>query len=160
MKNSVIFLFALITMSIFVTSCDDDDHQSMVDLPAKISTYLSDNYPDYTIDEAEQDVLCDGTEVYEVEIENASDNELELTFDTEGNLLFTETEIDTANLPSDVSSSIATNYPDYTIDEAEQLDMFDDTIRYEVEIENGTSTLNVLMEADGTVICEEEDLDD
>ena len=158
-KNFLLLSISLITMTLLFTNCGDDD-DTLIDLPSVITDYISNNYPDYTIDESEQGTLCEGTAVYEVEIENSNDEELELTFDTEGNLLFTETEIQTADLPSEVSTSIATNYADYSIDEAEQLNMFDNTLRFEVEIENGTTTLNVLLEADGTVVCEEEELED
>ena len=159
-KTFFLLSVSLFTMTLLFTNCGDDDDDTLIDLPTIITDYLSSNYPDYTIDESEQDTLCDGTVVYEVEIENSNDDELELTFDIEGNLLFTETEIETTDLPSDVSASIATNYADYSIDDAEQLNMFDNTLRFEVEIENGNTTLSVLMEADGTVVCEEEDDDD
>ena len=163
MKNTFLLLSVpLFTMTLLFTNCGDNDNddESMIELPTVITDYISTNYPDYSIDESEQDILCEGTTVYEVEIENSNDDELELTFDTEGNLLFTETEIETSDLPSDVSASIATNYAAYSIEEAEQLNMADNTSRFEVEVENGNTTLSVLMEADGTVVCEEEETDD
>lgn len=163
MKKAFLLLsVSLFTMTLLFTNCggNNDDNDPMIDLPTIITDYISTNYPDYSIDESEQDILCEGTVVYEVEIENSNDDELELTFDTEGNLLFTETEIGTNDLPSEVSASIATNYATYSIDEVEQLNMSDNTSRFEVEIEDGNTTLSVLMEADGTVVCEEEETDD
>ena len=160
MKKTIL-LFNLLLIAVLFCNCNnDDDNDSMVDLPATIVNYLSDNYPDYSIDESSQETLCDGTAAYEVELEDSNDNEVELTFDTEGNLLFAEVEIETSDLPSVISSSITTNYADYSIEEAEQLDMFDGSTQYEVEIKNGNSNLEVLLGSDGTVICEQEDTDD
>jgi uncharacterized membrane protein YkoI len=112
------------------------------------------------VDESGQDNLCDGSFVYEVELEDSNDNEVELIFDSEGNFLFYEVEIETSDIPSEITNSIATNYSSYSIEDAERLEMFDTSTRYDVEIKNGISTLEVLMESDGTVICEEEDTDD
>ena len=158
MKNLFLLLCTLGLLTLGLFSCNhDDDDDALITLPATIENYLTDNYPDYSVDESEEETLCDGTVVYEVELENDNDDELELTFDLEGNLLFSETEIDNSELPAAINNSISTNYADYQTEEAERLDMADGTTRYEVELENGDSELEVLFEADGTVICEEED---
>ena len=129
-------------------------------LPDYVQTYLATNYADYEIEEAKADSLCDGTQVFEVELEDSDDNEIELVFDNEENLLFTEVEINTSALPAAITNSIATNYANYTTEEADRLDMADGTTRFEVELKNGQSKIEVLFEADGTVICEEEDDDE
>ncbi len=153
------FLFILpVAMLLSFCSCGDDD-DTIIDLPTTINDYLATVYPDYSIDESEESTLCDGTVVYEVELEDSNDNEIELTFNTEGALLFLETEIENSELPSEVTSSITSNFPDYTIDEAERLDMADGSTQYEVELE-GNPELEVLLESDGTVVCQEEDLED
>ena len=148
----------MLTMSIGLMNCGDKDE--IIDLPATIDNYLTTNYPDYTVDESAEETLCDGTIAYEVELEDSNDNEIELTFSMEGNLLFTETEINTSELPTAVSNSISTNYADYTIDEADRLDMADGSVQYEVEIENGNSELEVILDTDGSVICEQVDDED
>lgn len=151
MKNALLFL-VLISLCI---ACDKDEIK--VDLPEVIIAYLDANYSDYELEEAELETLCTGEEVYEVEIELDNDDEIELTFDMEGSLLFTEIEIEVDQLPADVLSRISTSYPNVEIEEAEQLNLFDDSIRYEVELEND---IEVLIAADGAVICEEQDEDD
>lgn len=93
------------------------------DLPQVVLDYLSSNYSDYTIDEAEVD--RDGN--FHVELENGS----VVIFDANG--IFIEeracrnndnddrgrnddwTIIDIVNLPSAITDYIATNYPDATI---------------------------------------------
>ena len=149
-------------MLLFNVACEseDDDMEEMVALPAAVEDFIAANYAEYEIDESESDSLCTGEAVFEVELEKNDDDELELTFDSEGNLLFTSVEIETSALPTAVSNSIATNYPDYQIDEVERLDLVNGETQYEVEIENDPSFLELLMAADGTVICEEVDDDD
>ena len=135
----------LICCSLFVglSSCEDDDQ--MVDLPQPIQDYIASNYPDYSIDESESDTSCTGTAIYEVEIEAADDDELELTFDSEGTFLYSEMEIGTDELPAAVSGSINDNYSNYSTEEAEKLDMADGSIQYEVELKDGSTTLEVFI---------------
>lgn len=160
MKKTLLFGLSFLLFGFSFTSCEMEDDDPMVELPTTITDYLSENYSGYEIDESELGTMCDGTDVYEVELEDSKENEVELTFHAyTGNLLYTETEINTADLPSEVSNSIAENYANHSIDEAEQLEMEDGTIRYEVEVSEGTTTLNVLTEADGTIICDEVDDD-
>ena len=157
MKKSFL-LVCCTALILFFNSCDDDDQ--MVDLPQSVQDYISSNYPNYSIDESETDTSCTGTAIYEVEIEASDDDELELTFDSEGTFLYSETEIGVDELPDAVTSSIDTNYSDYSTEEAERLDMADGSARYEVELKNGSTELDVLFESDGTVVCEEEDDDE
>lgn len=136
---------------------DDMDSSDTITLPDAVSNYITTNYPNYTIEESEYDRTCDSTEIIEVELEMGN-NEIELTFDTEGNFLYAELEIDSANLPTAVSGSITTNFPNYTLDdEAEELTLADGSMQYEVELEGTNDELEVLFAADGTVLCQEID---
>jgi hypothetical protein len=68
--------------------CDDDDIDPS-SLPSAVQTYLSTNYPNATIHEAERKTEC-GQEIYEVELSNG----LELYFDLQGNFLGTDDDFD------------------------------------------------------------------
>lgn len=140
-----------------------DDSSSSFDpstLPTSIADYINTNYPNYTIEDMDNDIDCDGTSIIEVELENGND-EIELVFDTENNLLYIATEIRTSNLPTAVTDSIAANFPNYFLDdEADELTMADGSTRYEVELEGSQNDLEVLFAADGTLICQEVDMDD
>jgi len=140
-----------------------DDSSSSFDpstLPTSIADYINTNYPNYTIEDMDNDIDCDGTSIIEVELENGND-EIELVFDTENNLLYIATEIRTSNLPTAVTDSIAANFPNYFLDdEADELTMADGSTRYEVELEDSQNDLEVLFAADGTLICQEVDMDD
>lgn len=159
MKKVWLFLPLLAGVIFFATKCEDDDGPT-VPLPAAIQTYLDTHYPGAEIEESEIDTLCTGTAVYEVEIEVSDDHEIELTFDSEGNLLFTETEIKISDLPAAVSAGVSANYADYTIEEASKLDLGIGGSQYEVELKKGSSHLEVLFDADGTKICEKAGDDD
>ena len=132
-----------------------DDEGQTIKLPATVQTYLDTNYPKAEIEESEQEKLCTGATVYEVKLEVEEDKTKDLTFSAEGVLLFTESEMAASALPAAVTASIAANYANYSTEEAEVLDMADGSKQYEVELKNGTQTVDVLFLADGTKVCEE-----
>ena len=57
MKNSISFLLVLLMISFCFIQCELSDDDQMVPLPASIEDYLATNYPDYSIDESEEDFL-------------------------------------------------------------------------------------------------------
>lgn len=141
---------------------DDDDEDEEVDLPDVIIDFIANNYPNYSIEEAELETLCDSTEVYEVEIEQETaddDEELELFFDLDGNFLFEIQEISFNDLPAIVIDAINSNYPNANIDtdEAYVLLFADGSMQYEVELENNDEELELIIDAEGVIICIEED---
>jgi hypothetical protein len=151
MKNPKLLL-PLLALLLFAR-CEDDDETVL--LPASIQSYLDTHYSGYEVDESSQETLCTGTTVYEVDLEKSENDEVSLTFDTEGNLLFTETEIPVADLPAAVTAGISTHYGAYTIDEAERQDLAAGGQQYKIELTQGSTRLDVLFNADGTVVCEE-----
>lgn len=159
MKKIWLFLLPAVGLLFAATKCEKDD-ESTIPLPPVIQNYLNTNYSGAEIEESEMDTLCTGTAVYEVEVEVSDDNEIELTFDTEGNLLFTETEIASSQLPAAVTASVSANYAGYAIEEAAKLELSSGGNQYELELKKGASLLEVLFAADGTKICEEVGDDD
>ena len=162
MKN---LLFSLGLFMVFgsVYSCEilgEEDEDSLIELPANIQEYIAANYPDFEVDESEKETLCTGAEVYEVELEANDDDEIELVFDLEGSLLYEVVEIETAQLPEAVVSSINAEYVEYKIEEASRWDLSTDGVQYEVELEQNDTELEVLFSGNGTVICEEVSDDD
>lgn len=153
MKKTFLYLAPFL---FFACSWFNDDDQQLP-LPENIQSYIASNYADYSIDESEQESLCDGTDAFEIELENSNDDEIELTFDAEGNFLYSETEIEVSELPEAVVSGINSAYNSPMIKEAERLNMADDSVQYEVEVKNGSTKLEVLVATDGSIICEQED---
>lgn len=157
MKKSVFPLIALAVLAMFQwAACSKDNSVAIADLPSAIKTYVEANYPGYSLDEAETETDCAGSKVYDIEIEQGEENELELTFDTDGNFLYSETEIGLSDLPATVANSISINYSGFKTEEADKLNMADGSTRYEVELEKGSTNKEVLFDTEGTVICEQD----
>ena len=148
MKNASFLALCLLCLA---TSCQKDVKIS--DLPPSIQTWITANHPGFTADEAEKDVLCDGTNVFDVEAEKNEDEEMELTFDTSGVFLFSESEIAVDDLPTAVKTAISSKYPGASIKEADKLAMADGSTQYEVELKNGPFK-EVVLGSEGNVICE------
>lgn len=159
MKKLWLLLLPIAAMLFVATKCEKDD-ESTIPLPPVIQTYLDTNYPGAEIEESEMGTLCTGAAVYEVEVEVSDDHEIGLVFDTEGNLLFTETDIASNQLPAEVTASVSANYAGYAIEEAAKLELSGGGNQYEVELKKGASRLEALFAADGTKICEEVGDDD
>lgn len=159
MKRMIYVLLPLVAMTFICAFCEDEN-TPMVDLPTAIKDYITQNYGDYKIEESALDTLCTGAAVYEVELEGKRDREVNLVFSTESGLLFTEYEIKVNELPAEVKASINTSYAGFDVKEAERLDLTDGTKQYEVEIKNGQVTKEVLLAANGTVLCEELETED
>lgn len=158
MKNPLPTLTAFVALAVFLfAACGKDNSVPVKDLPQAIKTYVEANYPGYTLDEAEKETDCSGATVYEVEIEQGEENELELTFDEEGNFLYAESEIGAADLPAAVVNSIATNYAGFTTEETDKLTLADGSTRYEAELKKGSTEKEVLFDSEGTVICEQDE---
>ena len=149
MKNIKILLITLISVLSFQSCSKDEDVKNEADLTAiafkadvhirtstlsqKILNYITLNYPNLTIVEAELEdnqnieiTLSDGTE---------------LVFDSAGNFLgedndqdddFGDHHVNISDLPQNIRDFIAANYPGVSIEEAE----LENNGNYEIELEN------------------------
>ncbi len=159
MKNLLVVVLSLCLL----TSCEifeQDDNEKPIDLPVDIKSFIEENFAGFEIDEVEEETLCTGESVITVELEKEETNEeeeLNLVFDLENVFLFSQIEISTEALPQNILNSIQSNYENFTIEEAEQLEWASDAIQFEVELEKANTELNVLFDSVGTIICEEKD---
>tara|TARA_R100000935_G_C2802858_1_gene151313 strand:+ start:319 stop:1065 length:747 start_codon:yes stop_codon:yes gene_type:complete len=151
MNNFKFFSLALAATITFSSCSSDDDQGTVVDLnltaqlsdayvnpaslPQSILTYISSNYPNNTITEAE----VEDNNNYEVEL----DNGLELVFDHQGNFLgidddsndnFGDEDIAVGDLPENILTFINTHFPGVTIEGAEM----ENNGNYEVELSDDT----------------------
>lgn len=159
MKKSHIFLLPLAALFFIFSKCEDDDI-SPDSLPAAVKNYLDKNHPGYEIEELENDTLCTGMAVVEVEIETANEVETELTFDGEGTMIFTSTEIKVSELPAAVSTAAKAKYPAGTLAEAERQNLAGGGARYEIEVKTGSLVREALFASDGAFVCDAEETDD
>tara|TARA_R100001369_G_scaffold92902_1_gene141216 strand:- start:34523 stop:35260 length:738 start_codon:yes stop_codon:yes gene_type:complete len=162
MKN-LKFLYVVILSIVSLQSCsNDEDVKNEVDLNAvafkadvhlrtstlsqKILNYITANYPNLTIVEAEEEdngnieiTLSDGTE---------------LVFDSAGNFLgedndqdddFGDHNVNISDLPKSITDFITANYPGISIEEAE----IENNGNYEIELEND---VELIFDADGNFL--------
>lgn len=168
------FLSLALTATLTLSSCsndNDDDELGTVDLtltaqrsdnyintaalPQAILNYISANYPDNTITEAE----IEDNNNYEVELNNGT----ELIFDQQGNFLgiddddddddFGDEDIEAGDLPASIRDFIATHFPGTTIEEAER----ENNGNYEIELSND---VELIFDADGKFLGRADDEDD
>jgi len=127
----------------------DDTHLNISELPENIMSFISTNYPNKSIEEAE----LENNGNYEIELEN----EVILIFDADGKFLGIgedenddeddgdETNVEAASLPQIILDYLSANYPDKTIIEAELKE--DGT--YEITLSNG---IEVTFDSNGTFL--------
>jgi hypothetical protein len=131
-----------------------DEDINAAALPQAILTYISTNYPDNTIHEAE----IEDNGQYEIELNNG----IELIFDPQGNFLgidddgdddFGDEDIAPGDLPEKIRNFITTHFTGATIEEAER----ESNGNYEVELSND---IELIFDADGNFLGRTDDDDD
>ncbi|MCC8361129.1 PepSY-like domain-containing protein [Salinimicrobium sediminilitoris] len=175
MKELKLFSLAIVAMLTFNSCSSDDDggdngtdvdlnltapradnHVNTAALPQVILDYISTNYPENTIYEAE----IEDNNNYEVEL----NDETELIFDQQGNFLgidddddddFGDEHIAPANLPENIRDFVTTYFPGTTIEEAE----IENNGNYEIELSND---VELIFDADGEFLgrADDDDNDD
>ena len=124
-------------------------------LPDSIRAYLSSSFPNLRIESIEFEDLCNNSRVIEVELEGNGDEKVEVYFSLNWELLFIAREIRESDLPSAVSNRLANNYPGYSLEEDDiyRWDMADGSVQYSMEVETGDDDYDVIIQADGTIVC-------
>lgn len=150
MRQTKLFL-AFIAVSLIFAACSKDENtnedssqqvQSVLFLnvstgnyPGDIDTYVSNNYPNDTIEEVYQEDYSNGTTKYEVELSN----DIELYFDANGNYLGMDDDDDNvavSNLPQVIIDYVNNNHSGENIVKAE-FETEDGQDIYEVYLSNG-----------------------
>lgn len=137
---------------------DNDEHDlSIDDLPDSIIFYLNDIFPDLTIEDIDREDLCGNQEVIEIELEGEEDEDIEVVFSLDWDLLFVSTEITEEDLPQIVLDSLAVSFPGYSLEEDDiyQWTMSDGSIQYYVEVETDQDDYEVVIDSEGTILCSE-----
>jgi len=81
--------------------------------------------------------------------------ETSLVIDADGNIVETETEIKTNDLPASIVNSVRKDYADYKIKEAAKIVAADGKVSYEAEVHKGKETYDLLFDRDGKLIAKE-----
>tara|TARA_A100000171_G_scaffold53024_1_gene75504 strand:- start:6423 stop:6896 length:474 start_codon:yes stop_codon:yes gene_type:complete len=78
--------------------------------------------------------------------------EMSANFKSDGTWLETETEIKEKNLPEAVKATLKAKYDGYEVEETTKIEKPNGVVQYEAEIEKDEETLEVIFNANGTVI--------
>ena len=136
---------------------DDDDGPSLEDLPDSVLQYLGSLFPMLSIEDIELEDLCGDETAIEIELEGESGDEVSVYFSLEWEYLFVATEITEEDLPQVILDSLAASYPGYSLEEDDiyQWTMSDGSIQYSVEVETDQDDHEVVLDAEGTILCSE-----
>jgi hypothetical protein len=119
-----------------------------------IKTYLNNNYPGYTVSKISSDPLCNGGDANEVFIKNVENNTVSLIFTPTGEFVQSEKDIPFTELPETVSTSIQTDFKDYThSDTAEELTLANKEKQYMVDFFSGNTSFETIFDTDGKIAC-------
>ena len=134
---------------------NDDDDDDNYQLPQVIIDWLTANYPDYTVEDADLEDYCSVAQIVVVELISPTQGSLTVGVDLTGNVVYTATDINSSDLPAAVTDGIAVAYPTAVIEsDAHALETSTGT-QYEVSLEMSNDTeIHVIYAADGTIICE------
>lgn len=125
-------------------------------IPTSISAYVTANYSGYEIHHAWNDTLCQFGSVIEVMIDSTQTVHRKLVFNLNGEFLANAERLLFADLPETVTSAIASNYPDYTArNKAEAFTLADNSKQFKVFLLLGSSRRCIVLNEDGTVVCEQ-----
>lgn len=78
--------------------------------------------------------------------------EVSANFDKDGNWLSTETEIEKSELPATIQISLEAGFSGFKIEEASKIESVRDGVSYEVKIEKGKESLEIVFSPDGHVL--------
>lgn len=129
-----------------VSSCQFSEKK----LPKKVIENFQSRFPDAKMIKWEKE-----KKIYEVEF-TLNDIEVSALYDKKGHLLEVETEISPGELPPSVLSSIAKDFPDFRIAEADKIESGQSLI-YEVEIRKEEQEKVIYFDPEGKILKIKED---
>ncbi len=144
-------LVTVLSFGILSSSCA----QGKKSAPAAVQAAFKAKFP--TVQKAKWDKEDEN----EWEAEFKTDGkEMSANFSSDGTWLETETELKAADLPQAVKDAIASQFAGYKMEEASMVQTAEMAAGYEVEMEKGETTIEVLFGADGTVIKQKTESED
>lgn len=124
-------------------------------LPQNIKEYIATNYKEYKIKDAASDPLCGGGDAIDVMVEKTDKTILSLIFKPDGTYVQKEEDIPFKDAPAKVKEVIKTKYSSYKAgDQIEKLTLANNTIQYLIDIEKDKVSKEVILTAEGQLVCE------
>ncbi len=152
--KKTIFLFVLMAFIMSVQSqvvVKQSKAKKKVEVPELVKNAFKAKYPSIT--KVKWGIEKAGEYEAEFKINKA---EVSVLYDEKGNILETETEIKTSELPTAVLRSIEKDFAGYKIEEAEKNES-KGVITYEVEVEKGKLEYELTYDANGKLLKKEEE---
>ena len=146
-----LMLFLVLSLGVVSTACS----QGKAMVPAAVETAFKAKFPDGNKAKWEQE----GDQEWEAGFK-MNGREMSANFNADGTWLETETEMKKADLPAAIKSAIATGFAGYKIEEAALVETPELAQAYEVELEKGEVTVEVLFDATGNVLKQETETED
>ncbi|NRR90275.1 PepSY-like domain-containing protein [Winogradskyella undariae] len=138
-------LIVMIAVTLGFTSCsDDDDDLSISQVPSEINVAFDAEFPNAT--DVEYETYGDQY-IVEFEIGNV---DYEALYNNDGSLVKYKYDILISEVPESITTTIATDYNNRTIDDAEIL-VIDDVNYYLIELNNTPTDDHIVFNEDGTV---------
>lgn len=137
MKKLVVFAVILFAASLFAQEAK---------VPANVKAKFKALYPHA------ENVKWDVEEGnYEVSFEAEEDVDMSLLFNSKGEILETETEIEKEDLPAAVLKTLKTDFAGWDIEEAAKI-VRDGKTTFEAELEKGETKIDAIFNAEGKLI--------
>jgi uncharacterized membrane protein YkoI len=131
----------------------DEEKIALDKLPAKVKEAVKAKFPDAELVSAEKENE-NGKTVFEVAIKNKG-NKLEVTLTEDGKILSIEKEIAAKDAPKAVMEALEKKYPKAEIKKVEEITK-GDKVTYEFLITAGDKKLEVVFDAQGKLVEEED----
>lgn len=140
-------IIAAIALALFVSAGAFAGNIRESSVPAVVKGYVAENYPRILPVEWDYD---NQTDIYTAhfKIDGA---EYELDLSPKGELISSEIEIATAQIPASVRADIGRQYPGFKITDAKKRTLRE-TVTYEVEIEGNNSDRTLIYSESGSLI--------
>jgi hypothetical protein len=125
-------------------------------IPVAVISYVTANYPGYTVHHANLATLCQFGSVMEVMIDSAFQEHRKLIFDVTGVFLAKASRVNTADLPAAVTTAYTAAYPAYkACEKSETFVLADGSVQYKVFLNLDKVRTTVVYKEDGTLVCKQ-----
>jgi uncharacterized membrane protein YkoI len=146
MKNFILFIFV---GAASLSACGQKLKD--IEVPASVKASFTKQFPNIKKVTWSRESEAE----YEAEFKTKG-SEQSANFDSNGNWLETETEIEKADVPSNVIGAVEKEFPGYQVEEAELAETKDNGTFYELEIEKGEVSYELSVSKDGKILKKEE----
>ncbi len=137
---------------------------TLANFPAAISQDFATRFPALAADDRSRTINYAGgaivSETWGIEGESADETmEVEATYSAEGSFLSSQSSAEIAAVPAAIGTALGQLFPNATIDEAEEITDQNGVVSYEVEMDDASGEISVLLDASGNVIEQEREID-